>query len=479
MRKTAAAVTVVLVFLAASCLTTGRPVSGADIAENTWTQKAPMHETRWDMLVAAANHRIYAIGGITDEGVVGTNEAYDPTTDSWLFKQPMPNPRQGFTIATFKDKIYCIGGILKNGTVTGLNEVFDPATDTWETKAPMPTVRLSLRANTANNKIYLIGGYIPAFYTTQNFTATPINEAYDPATDTWSTKAPIPVAVNGYVSAVVDEKIYVFGGVENIKGTQIYDAETDTWSQGATSPYSIYFGLAVATEGFNAPVRIYILHQDLSSAPPDGPVNGNAVLHVYDPGKERWSKATIPPTNRSGYGFAILNDLLYAVGGAISGYQKFPDDWIHGPSLIARYANNEQYTPFGYGTIPPKVSIASPQNGNQSSNAVSLNFTVNKPVDWMGYSLDGQQNTTVAGNSTLNMSQGLHNVTVYANDTFGNIGASETISFNVSVPEPEPATFPVAPVVTVSVAMIAAVGAGLLVYFRRRKRQPLATDSKL
>jgi hypothetical protein len=91
---------------------------------------------------------------------------------------------------------------------------------------------------------------------------------------------------------------------------------------------------------------------------------------------------------------------------------------------------------------------------------------VNKLSVWMGYSFDGQDNVTIAGNVTLSgLSNGLHNVTVYAKDTFGNEGASETITFNVEVPEP----FPTALVVAASVATVAVMGVGLLVYFKKRK----------
>jgi hypothetical protein len=58
----------------------------------------------------------------------------------------------------------------------------------------------------------------------------------------------------------------------------------------------------------------------------------------------------------------------------------------------------------------------------------------------------------------------LHNITVYARDEFENIGASETISFTVAEP------FPAAPVAVASVATVVLVGAGLLLYFRKRKR---------
>ena len=84
----------------------------------------------------------------------------------------------------------------------------------------------------------------------------------------------------------------------------------------------------------------------------------------------------------------------------------------------------------------------------------------------MGYSLDGQDNVTLTGNSTISeLPNGLHNVTVYARDTFGNEGASETITFYIDVPEP----FPTALVVAASVAAAVVVGAGVLVYFKKRK----------
>jgi hypothetical protein len=92
-----------------------------------------------------------------------------------------------------------------------------------------------------------------------------------------------------------------------------------------------------------------------------------------------------------------------------------------------------------------------------------LNFSINEPVSQITYSLDGQENVTIAGNTTLaDLSAGTHNVTVYAWDTAGNVGASETVTFTVT-------PFPTAPAAAASVASIAAVTAGLLVYFKKRK----------
>jgi hypothetical protein len=48
----------------------------------------------------------------------------------------------------------------------------------------------------------------------------------------------------------------------------------------------------------------------------------------------------------------------------------------------------------------------------------------------MGYCLDGKTNVTITGNITLTgLANGLHNLTIYANDTIGNMGNSENINF--------------------------------------------------
>jgi hypothetical protein len=116
---------------------------------------------------------------------------------------------------------------------------------------------------------------------------------------------------------------------------------------------------------------------------------------------------------------------------------------------------------------PPALIVLSPQNTIYYNDNFLLTFTVDELTSWMGYSLDGQDNITITSNSTINeLTSGLHNVTVYAKDTFGNEGTSETVFFTVDVPEPFPTTL----VAAASVAAAVVVGAVLLVYFKKRKR---------
>ena len=117
---------------------------------------------------------------------------------------------------------------------------------------------------------------------------------------------------------------------------------------------------------------------------------------------------------------------------------------------------------FTVDTTAPKVSILTLENKTYNSPDVILNYTVNEAVSQVAYSLDGQDNKTISGNTTLNgLSTGEHYVTVYATDLAGHVGVSEII-FNVA--EPFPTTMVIAPV-----ASVAFVGVGLMVYLKRKR----------
>jgi hypothetical protein len=111
----------------------------------------------------------------------------------------------------------------------------------------------------------------------------------------------------------------------------------------------------------------------------------------------------------------------------------------------------------------PKVVIMAIKNSTTSD--IPLNISINVPTSKITYSLDYQENVTIAGNTTLTgLSNGFHNVTVYAWDATGNVGASETVMFTIAKTEP----FPTVPVAAASAAIVAVAGVGLLIFFKKR-----------
>jgi N-acetylneuraminic acid mutarotase len=311
----------------------------ASATDSAWSSKAPMQVARSGLGVAVVNGKIYAIGGADGSaaGFSSTNEEYDPATETWAFRSPMPTPRSDFGIVVYDNKIYCIGGYVKGSPPTGVaatsvEEVYDPATDSWTTKTPMPTARLNLRANVVNGKIYLIGGIpIPD-------TGRTLNEVYDPVRDIWTTKSPMPTGVDSYASAVVGSKIFVIkSGL-----TQIYDTENDSWSTGAAPPTNSFIPSSAAIATSNSPARIFLF-----GANTEGAywmlTNQGFTTQSYDPIADNWTVGTPMLTGRFDTGIAVANDKLIVIGGYNYGTPSGPGLTLNRPVIYS--SANEQYTP--------------------------------------------------------------------------------------------------------------------------------------
>ena len=399
-------------------------------ADNFWAIKKSMPTARGRLGVAVVNDQIYAIGGSNNDTQLGVTEVYNPITDTWTTKTPMPTSRSGFAIAVYQNKIYCIGGTTGDSDnfvsgFTGVTEVYDPATDTWNTtKTPMPTPRADLCASVINGSIYCIGGKkyggFDSYYSELNIT-----EVYNPTNDTWTTKADMPIPVFGCSSAVLNGKIYVIGGSRHFQlGTgfspassnQVYDPENDTWSTGNHLPLAEAYGATAVTNGVTAPKRIYFVGGSNET-------NYSIVPYAYDSALNVWSAGASIPTPRVYLGLAVVDDVLYAIGGFDG------EDWLN---------LTEQYVPLGYGTVPPALQVLSPENKTYPSNNLTLVLFVNRPTTWIGYSLDDQANVTVTGDTEMNeLSEGEHSVTAYVNDTFGNLVSSAPVQFSVDTFAPQ------------------------------------------
>lgn len=235
-----------------------------------------------------ANGEIYIFGGFVFPNRFNTVEAYDPSTDQWTFRANMPTGRSSpAAVRAFDGKIYVIGGALDpDGYATGIVEVYDPSTDAWSTRASMPTPRWDPGIVMApNGKIYVIGGATASPGTA--FGASNAVEEYDPAADTWATKAVMPTArYNAPAALGANGKIYVIGGgpagAPPSSIVEEYDPQTDTWTARTSMPTARWIaGAAVAaTNG-----RIYAI----------GGSNENGSLTVveeYDPIADTWASQT-------------------------------------------------------------------------------------------------------------------------------------------------------------------------------------------
>ena len=162
--------------------------------------------------------------------------------------------------------------------------------------------------------------------------------------------------------------------------------------------------------------------------------------------------------------------------------QMIGDSGIGNVSYVVDSQNKDNYpllSPFDFSlflfrTTKPEIQVLSAENQTYSSNNVAFNYAIDKATSWMGYSLDNKDNVTVTGNFTIaNMTNGMHNIAIYANDTFGNMGI-QTTNFNVNQINSTADNYPVVTqtlVIIAVVAVITVIMASLLLYRRHRKNQ--------
>ncbi len=269
-------------------------------------------------LAAATGHDglIYAVGGIVPSGPpqgtpVNTVEAYNPSTGLWTTQPSMPTARGDLAAATGLDgRIYAIGGYLPPPANYDVNtvEAYDPSSSTWSTVAPMPTARDGLVAVTGpDGHIYAIGGE-------SNGTFVSTVEAYDPGTNTWTTLAPMPTPTwRMAATAGPDGRIYVFGGDTIVGGSAVYlntaeayNPATNTWT--SLAPMSTARFVPSAAAGPDG--HIYAVGGYNTT---NGLLNS---VEAFDPSTGTWSAVASLATAR--YEMAAATDLngnIYAISG--------------------------------------------------------------------------------------------------------------------------------------------------------------------
>ena len=289
--------------------TTGAPLVFATftatvVCHDCWTTLAPMNRAREAAGHAAANGKLYVIGGDTgtsSRGAVGSVEEYDPASNHWTFKANMPSHRSGLAAATVNGIVFAVGGRTASATVAIL-EAYDPATDTWTTKAPMPTPRAFLSLVAYNGLLYAISGL------NENGDNSSAVEVYDPATNSWTQKAP-HFGRYGAGTVAVAGTIYTIGGSggtgEPSVVVQAYDIATDTWSLKASLPASRALLGAAAVGG-----KIYAIGG--YSADPNG--NGST-NDAYDISADSWTQKTQMLTPRNVLGVTAINGVVYTAAG--------------------------------------------------------------------------------------------------------------------------------------------------------------------
>jgi N-acetylneuraminic acid mutarotase len=286
--------------------------------KGAWATKTPAPTKRTEVAAASVDSKIYVIGGFAQSIALTSAlvEEYNPAGDTWRKRSPMPEGRHHAGIGVVNDRLYVIGGfhhsLLNMWDPSATVYEYDPRTDQWTTRKPMPTPRGALAVAVLGGKLHAIGGY-------GKDGNSGAHEVYDPATDTWSTAAPLLVPRDHHAIAAVGQRLYAIGGrlnrqySQNLAVNEMYDPSTNQWTRKADLPTARSGITAQAVGG-----RIYVFGGEA----PSGTFREN---EAYDPERDTWAAQAPMPTSRHGLGSAVVGGKIYVLCGGPTPGGSFSD----------------------------------------------------------------------------------------------------------------------------------------------------------
>jgi N-acetylneuraminic acid mutarotase len=319
-----------LAILMMACLLT---IDAHAQALGKWVKLAPFPEPAEEVYGAAAGGKMYVIGGLAPAWKPrGLVFEYDPAIDKWTKKKLMPLSSHHLAVVEYNGKIYVFGGFIppQSGPPAWVPIdnawEYDPANDSWKALAPMPTKRGSAVAAAVGGKIYVIGGGAispgskePSIHPARPHLAVGTVEEYDPATNSWRTRTPMPTPRNHSGIGVVGGKIYVFGGRTgaafisvgaNSDIVEEYDPATDMWGPIKARMPTARSAVAYATYKD----RIYIAGGEFQD---ERLMAAFWVVEAYHPATNSWTILPRMSVPRHGLAGAAIGNRLHFVTGEV------------------------------------------------------------------------------------------------------------------------------------------------------------------
>jgi N-acetylneuraminic acid mutarotase len=191
-----------------------------DPATNRMNRKADMPRTGADGVTGVINGKLYVLastcGYDCSDRFIRRLYRYDPPTNAWTGLVWCPRFHINGAGGVINGKFYVAGGIAPFIGPTANLDVYDPVTNKWKALAPMPDARVHAAGVVVGGLLYVVGGlgtdaYDQVGNTTQMTTAATAPcigscgrrtlFAYNPVTNTWSTKASMPTPRFGLAAA--------------------------------------------------------------------------------------------------------------------------------------------------------------------------------------------------------------------------------------------------------------------------------------
>lgn len=201
---------------------------------NSWTTKSKRFERTYLNGAGVIGGKLYLAGGAVERTdgsyqYYKTLYVYDPAADVLARKADMPRNTAGGISAVIGGKLYVLTGVCQGCTprVSRRFYRYNPATNAWVSLPWAPHAHAAGVGGVINGKLYVAGGYA------ENETVTVTVDVYDPVTNKWSPRAPLPDDdLTEAAGAVLNSRLYVVGGWGRLGLGKLYayDPVSNTWT---------------------------------------------------------------------------------------------------------------------------------------------------------------------------------------------------------------------------------------------------------
>jgi N-acetylneuraminic acid mutarotase len=204
-----------------------------DARSNSWETLAELPRGANHVGVATHGERLYAFGGFLEQNRTPHDGVYAYDGKAWATLKRLPEACGAISCVAVGEVIHLIGGAIGSDNRRSIDWhlVYDPKTDKYSRRQPMPLARDHTGIVAVNGLIHIIGGRVDSFHTNSN-----LHHTYDPRTDDWTFQTPIPTARSGHGAVWHKGRIFCMGGegTNRVYGQmESYDPATKRWESHA------------------------------------------------------------------------------------------------------------------------------------------------------------------------------------------------------------------------------------------------------
>jgi gliding motility-associated-like protein len=317
--------------------------------------------------------------------------AYDPSNNSWTKVADFPGVFRynGYVCFSIGNKGY-FGLGYSSGYLNDFWE-YDPSTNIWTRKADLPVQSSYSVGYSIGNKGYIVGGTTNDPVTNNNIARSTIHYEYDPTTNTWTSKANLPIGLTAAAGFSIASKGYIGIGVGNSGYNNdffSYDPFTDAWSQIASYPKQS----KQSAVGFSLGNLGYVIGGN------NGIPTERKDVYAYDPTSDTWILKTSYPGNfvsqnlSGGNRQNVVNNKFYFGLGFISYSQTVCGSYTYSYSCGSWWSSSTCYDTYYYYTYNYVYSNQWWEFGlpiNIETGVVDNSICEGDSID-VPYTLDGQ-----------------------------------------------------------------------------------------